>query len=696
MMKRIAFGLLIAAVLFLTGCPAPLITGLPSDLVLVLGRFSPAEGVTQVRGAVGGSIEIPVLITDQTGRAVSGSYDVAFTLSTDADISTTGDNVDAGTQSITAGSETVVTIPVPAAAVAATYTLFGVLDTDDAAENNNLSSISADIGADNLPDLVIDVNSFPSIADHGSTITVGYEIENDGFAKVASGTAFVVRFRVFLSGAYVDFGDDTVRLEQDLNPQERIIRRFDVSVPTLDQMAADEGVTTEEVDRFLVNYEALVDADDAVVEIVEGDTDFFDVMSGNRKPDLVMHDIMMPDGFVAAKPGGAVQLRLEIRNAGTVATGEYGIDLYVDINGDDAYDAGTDFMVKQWAEADTPVVPYDLAGDGNNVIFVNPPADTVYPADIPPGTYGLRAEITTTIEEYDDTDNAVNEDNVLFVENLFNLSMRYMSTTLAAGIDEAAGGDVPITYLLENDGTDPVEADFDVEFYVSADQTLMPTDTLIGTDTVTATVPAGGSIRETYTGAIPGASGAGFYTLYWVLDSGDAVAETDEGDNTIADAEDAYVFPIVTDGATALDTRLVLYKPYGTGGSYKYARVYYYDTPWSSSVTGGGSQTAEGALYGTVTRTLDFGQTGGVRVNGPYSYTSRDVAVSFRIVPDHVTSLPANTIPSTSRGQDAFEPNDTEDTARELSGAVNPLFGFVTVYVDYYSDPNDYFTFDVP
>ena len=117
MMKRIAIALLFAAVLFLTGCPVLLVSGLPSDLVLMLGLFNAAGGVTDLRAAVGGTIEVPVLISDQTGRAAAGSYDVTFTLSTDVDLSTTGDNIDAGTVSVAAGSQTVVSFAVPATAV---------------------------------------------------------------------------------------------------------------------------------------------------------------------------------------------------------------------------------------------------------------------------------------------------------------------------------------------------------------------------------------------------------------------------------------------------------------------------------------------------------------------------------------------------------------------------------------------------
>jgi hypothetical protein len=417
-MKRLRFALLIAAALFLTGCPAPLTTGLPSDIVLALGRFSPAQGVIQVRGALGGTIDVPVLITDQSGREVTGSYEVTFTLSLDADITTTGDNIAAGTLTIAAGSLKVVSIDVPAAAVAAVYTLFGVVDAADAVTNNNLSSVSVDIGATNSPDLEIAVGSAPDWAAPGSTITVGYGVYNTGYAKVESGTAFTVQFTVNLSAVDELMGEETITLDADLHPQAQITRQRAVSMPTLEQMAADAGVSTTELDDFQVDFDVNVDTDNTVPELppfAEGDTVAFSVLSGNRKPDLVMDDIVMPDGFVAAKMGGPARLALKILNEGTAATGEYGLDLYVDVNGDNAFDGG-DFMIHQWAEADTPVVPYDLAGGGNNVIFLNPPAEMDYPAGITAGTYNIRAEITTTVDEYDAGNNDATELNIDFVD----------------------------------------------------------------------------------------------------------------------------------------------------------------------------------------------------------------------------------------------------------------------------------------
>jgi len=639
-----------------------------------------------------------VLITDQTGRGVSGSYDVAFTLSTDADISTTGDNIDAGTQSIAAGSETVVTIDVPAAVPDGTYTLFGVLDTEDAAENNNLSSITAVVGATNRPDLEISVGSTPFFVDPGSTGTVGYAVENTGYAKVASGTSFTVRFRVLLSGAYVVFGEDTVTLEQDLNPHERVIRQFDVNVPTLEQMADDQGVTTTELDVFWINYEADVDSGDTVPEIIEGDTDTFAVPSGNRKPDLVMDDIVLPNDFVGAKIGGPVELTLKIINDGIAASGEYGIDLYVDINGDDAYDAGTDFMIHQWEAADTPVVPYDLSVSGHNVVFVNPPSNVTYPSGIPPGTYSIRAEITTTIDEYDDTNNGERQSLVDFVDELMNLSMRYMSTSLSAAIDEAAGGTIPLSFVIENGGEDAVDTDFNVTFYASENELLHPpVDIVLGTHTVTELVPAGGVLSQSFNAAFPAGEGAEFYTLYWDIDSGGAIDETDEWDNQPTSPEKCFVFPLVSDGVADIAAKLLLYKPYGSTSTYTGVTYRLYDDAWNKThqrsllaIAPGDEYTLS---YSPTDWTLETGKSYGFRLSSSHS----EAPVSFRLVPEYVGALPPRAIPTVASWYDPYEPNDVTGTAYHLSASDNPLFGFGTCWLGYsVGDYDDFFTFDVP
>ena len=130
--------LILSAVFLFTACPVPLSSSLPADLVLTLGRFNSTGGLTNLRAAVGGTLSVPVLITDQTGKETTTAYSVLFTLSVDADLETTADNTEVGTESVTAGTETVLDLTVPAAITAAgTYYLFGAIDAADAAENNN-------------------------------------------------------------------------------------------------------------------------------------------------------------------------------------------------------------------------------------------------------------------------------------------------------------------------------------------------------------------------------------------------------------------------------------------------------------------------------------------------------------------------------------------------------------------------------
>ena len=248
MIKRILLLLLVTAAVFLAGCPASLVSGLGTDLVIMLGRFNPTAA-TDVRGALGGSIEVPVLITDQNGGEVTGTYNVTFTLSTDADLSTTGDNLEPETIAVTSGTETVVVITVPAAAVAGAYSLFASIDAaGDTITNNNTSSIQVDIGAADNPDLEVAVGSSPGWADPGTQVTIGYAVYNTGYKKIDAGTSFTVAFTVNLSTVDTVLGTETIALAEDLHPRDFISRQLAVNLPTLEQMAADAGETIVTLD----------------------------------------------------------------------------------------------------------------------------------------------------------------------------------------------------------------------------------------------------------------------------------------------------------------------------------------------------------------------------------------------------------------------------------------------------------------
>ncbi|MCK4514053.1 MAG: hypothetical protein KAU31_02285, partial [Spirochaetaceae bacterium] len=172
-----------------------------------------------------------------------------------------------------------------------------------------------------------------------------------------------------------------------------------------------------------------------------------------------------------------------------------------------------------------------------------------------------------------------------------------------------------------------------------------------------------------------------------------------EGDNRPGQAEECYVFPLVSDGSASVNTNLLAFKPHGATNTWKNVGIGLYDTPWSSWNSSSGGINTPGELYTFTTRTLAAGDTCGIRVSA--DWWDNDVPVAFRLAPDHVTDLPAGMIPNKLPGQDYYEPNNYDPiggtvTAYELPASKNPLFGFVTIWVDYSTDQNDYFTFDVP
>ena len=200
-------------------------------------------------------------------------------------------------------------------------------------------------------------------------------------------------------------------------------------------------------------------------------------------------------------------------------------------------------------------------------------------------------------------------------------------------------------------------------------------------------------MTESFSATLPGSSGGGFYTIFWVIDSGSAVSETDENDNDPDQAEECYVFVPVSDGSTNYSCNLLTYKPYGTGTGSKSIYMYLYTSLWGSYSNRYGYSSSEGDLYDYLSGSLATGDTCGILIDSDWY---PDTPVAFILVPDHVTSLPAGMIPSGGAGQDGYEGNNTTATAYALPASLNPFFGFVTCWVDEWIDPKDYFTFDVP
>ncbi|NOY08772.1 MAG: hypothetical protein GXP33_08010 [Spirochaetes bacterium] len=708
MKKSFLYLLFAGIIIFLfAGCPLPLTTNIAADIVITLGRFNPTAN-NSLYGGVGGTLSVPVTVSDQTGKTLTGDYTIVFTLSADNSLATTGDNTGMGSSSVTAAQEQVADVSIPAAVAAGNYTLFAVIsDAADTVKNNNTASISVVVGASNLPNLQIaSLAAGSSIASYlpGAAGKVIYKIANAGFAAIASGTTFTVNLTFNLSGTDTSVGSTNITLSAALYPQDFITGTADFTMPSAGTLAADNGEAA--LTSWSEALTATVDSGGAITETDETDnTNTVTISSGSSKPELSIASVTVADGTDYAKKGNPVEYSVKVENTGLAAAQGYSVVLFVDIDGDGTQNTG-DKTLYTWDSP--PVVPFDIVNGTNNNVILSVPEGTVYPSDITDGMYYVRAVITGSMEEWDTANNTStnpNSSQIDFVTTAYDLSIDYMSTSLTGAVNEAAGGSVPVSFRIYNSAGDTVTTDFAVHFYASSDGTLAPAgDTDLGSVTVTDSLSGNSRIIKNTTLTIPGGLGTGYYTIYWIIDDTDAVSELDENNNTPASADECFVFFPVSDGSTGIDARLIVYKPANAPPEQTYIYGSYYPDAWVTydNKTGYPDQPGEKAFDISCTGgyQLTPGNTVGLHFFGlNYAgYPDGAVPYAFRFVPDYVASVPAAALPSALSSEDTFESNDSQSTAALLSGSNDPLTGFINAFTNYagYSYNYDYFSFVMP
>ena len=714
MKKSFLYLLFAGIIIFLfTGCPLPLTTNIAADIVITLGRFNPTAN-NILYGGVGGTLSVPLTVSDQTGKTLTGNYTIVFTLSVDNSLATTVDNTDMGSSVATAAQEQVADISIPAAVAAGNYTLFAVIsDAADTVKNNNTASISVVVGASNLPNLQItSLAAGSSIASYlpGAAGKVIYKIANTGFAAIASGTTFTVSLTFNLSGVDTSVGSINIILDAILYPQDFITGTADFTMPSVGTLAVDNGETETTFTSWSEALTATVDSGGAITETDETDnTNTVTISSGSSKPELSIASVTVADGTNYAKAGNPVEYSVKVQNTGLAAAQGYSVVLFVDIDGDGTQNT-KDKTLYTWDSP--PDVPFDIVNATNNNVILSVPEGTVYPSGITDGTYYVRAVITGSMEEWDTTNNTSTDPNsslIDFVTTAYDLSIDYMSTSLTGAVNEAAGGSVPVSFRIYNSAGDTVTTDFAVHFYASSDGTLIPAgDIDLGSETVTDSVPGNSRIIKNTTLTIPGGQGTGYYTIYWVIDDTNAVSELDETNNTPSSADDCFVFFPVSDGSTGIDARLIVYKPANALSEYTYIYGYYYpDTStgaWGSYDNNWGYPTNSGEKAFSISCTggnqLVPGNTVGLHFCGRNyaDYPDGAVPYAFRFVPDYVSSVPAAALPYALGSEDTFESNDSQGAAAPLTGSNNPLTGFINAFTSYagYNHEDDYFSFVMP
>ncbi len=704
MFKKILIvaAVLLAALVF-TGCPGVLNSDLPSDMMISLGVFSPAEGISSVRTAVAGKIYVPVYINDQHSNSSEGSYEVSFTISSDYDLSTEGDNIAAGTRSIAAGSETVIELDVPAGTPVADpvpiylFASFEAAVGDPAVEINgkllNISVVQLIVGATNEADLEISFINPPSVyRAAGSVFPIWFKIINAGNKVLVEGTTIPVSFEVNINGTDTEFGTSSVVLASALYPNAFVTGTADITMPIIAQMAADEIVDPADVDDWTDQLWGRVDPDDVIPEVVEGGSDSFWLDSGTEQPDLWISAVDLP-GYALA--GGAVEAAVTIGNNGyaVAAANAYSVVLYYDTVADGEYIAADDTVLHTWAAASCPAVPWDADNSGNGneiVLYVGADDGSVYPASMTEGSYEIGAAVTGSITEWDDEPDTGTV-NLDIVSKDIDLEISYISTSLTQSLVEADGGTVPVSVTIKNSGSDTVTTDFTISFYASPNAGLNPAggDSSLGSTTVTEDLAPGKKL-VTYDAIFPGGEGGGFYTVYAVVDSGDAVAETDEDNNIPEGPSDSPAFIVVDDGGN-LNARILVCLPNKATANDSYTQYFrYYETLWTqiADISWGNNYYSGPYIYGVMNISLPYDEDHGVRLYSDADNTS----CTWRIVPSYVDDINTVYIPNALRSDDGFENNDSIGDAAVLSGSSNPLFSWVSSY-DSQSYDYDYYEF---
>lgn len=106
---------------------------------------------------------------------------------------------------------------------------------------------------------------------------------------------------------------------------------------------------------------------------------------------------------------------------------------------------------------------------------------------------------------------------------------------LAVANNALPGGTITVNSTIDNNGDTEASDPFDVAFYLSSDATFdSGSDTFLGTFTNSVTIPAGGNRGFPIELTVPNGTAEGNWYVVAVADSGNAISEANESDNTEA------------------------------------------------------------------------------------------------------------------------------------------------------------------
>jgi alpha-tubulin suppressor-like RCC1 family protein/subtilase family serine protease len=382
--------------------------------------------------------------------------------------------------------------------------------TETIETNNTMASAAIAIG----PDLSVSSLSAPLTAGAGSDITVSDTTSNTGGGStgVTTSTALYFSTDSILDGADVLIGSRPVG-----------------NISAGASNASDSSVTippgTPTGTYYII---ANADDGDAVSETVETNNTKAS-MAISIGSDLIVWSLTAPS---AASAGSTIAVSDTTWNNGGGSTGTTtSTAVYLSSNG--VLDGGDTLL----GARTVPVLEAGLSDSASTNLNI--------PGGTAPGTYYIiaKADDGSTVSETSETNNTK-------VSAAMAIGPDLVVSALTAPPSTVAGSTITVSDTTSNSGGGSTGTETSTAFYLSSNGVLDGGDTLLGARTVPA-LEAGLSDSASTSLTIPGGTAPGTYYIIAKADSGSAVSEASETNNTKVSAAMAIGPDLVVSALTA-------------------------------------------------------------------------------------------------------------------------------------------------
>ena len=461
------------------------------------------------RGTVGGTIAVTSR-TENVGSAAAAAFRVGLYLSTDATVTTTGQEIGSCSVSALAVGESAacnIDVTIPASVAPGTYYVGAYADDQDVVteseEANNSLAASNPTGLDvAAADLVVVDVTAPATGTIGGTVQITSSTENLGGTEAGA-----FRIALYLStDATITTGGRPAGLVSDLVAGSR--GRCDLLPASYDSGLHGTGYVLRGGHRGRPGRGQGVQRDKQRARDIEphsgwrhgrphGDRGGRAAHRDDREQDLGGRNDPQPgNDELGCLPGRALP-----------------------VDGPGHHDRGD-------RRVGTCSVPSLAAGAA-----VPCSRNVTIPASMAPGTYyvGGFADDQRARAESDETNNALAASNPT---DLAAALPDLVVTDVTAPLTGTIGSSIQITSTTENRGG-TAAGGFRVGLYLSVDPVITAADQLVGTCSV-STLAVGGSIACDRTPVIPSTLAPGVYYVGAFADDQIAVAELDETNNALA------------------------------------------------------------------------------------------------------------------------------------------------------------------